>query len=295
MVSKTFESKKLLRGFAAGLLLAAIAVSPARSDDGNDDGDKHGGPGLYAVTLTNTTYAQGFSFPVAATHDDSIIMFEVGHFASAAAAQIAQNGNPVAMYNALRGAAGVTGLYGGPFTVGTVGNPAVAWPAGLPYFDAAYASTPGLYPTVSAHTLPNNVSFTIAGNRDDRFSILMMLMCTNDGLTGLDAVKLPKGLGERKDYDIYAYDAGVEINTEKSNDIVNPCGLMAPYAHGMPQVSTTDGNVNSPPSGSDLSIAEHKPIARYSNPTIKGIGDVPTNFGWDANRPVGKVTITRIN
>ena len=30
-------------------------------------------------------------------------------------------------------------------------------------------------------------------------------------------VRPEEGLGEQKDYDIYAYDAGVEINTEKSN------------------------------------------------------------------------------
>ena len=51
-----------------------------------------------------------------------------------------------------------------------------------------------------------------------------------------------QGLGERKDYDIYAYDAGVKINTEKSNDIVNPCGLMAPYARhaeGLDRASPT--------------------------------------------------------
>jgi hypothetical protein len=209
-------------------------------------------------------------------------------------AQIAQNGNPVPLYTALKGTAGVTAVYGHPFTVGTVGNPAVLWPLGLPYFDAAYSSAPGLPATTSAHTLPNSISFTIAGNKDDRFSILMMLMCTNDGLAGLDAVKLPKGLGESKDYDLYSWDAGVEFNTEMSTDIVDPCGLMAPYANGSPQVPA-DGNVNSAPSGADASIAESKPIARYTNPTIKGIGNIPASFGWDARKPVGKVTITRID
>ena len=141
MTSISFERKFVLRTLAASLLLAAVAATPAWSKGGGD-GDKHGGPGLYAVTLTNTTYAQGFSFPVAATHDESVIMFEVGQPASVEAAQIAQNGNPQPMYVALRGNAGVTAVHGHPFTVGTVGNPAVDWFAPLPYFDADFATAP---------------------------------------------------------------------------------------------------------------------------------------------------------
>ena len=121
----------------------------------------------------------------------------------------------------------------------------------------------------------------------------MMLMCTNDGLAGLDAVKLPKGLGLRSEYDLYGYDAGVEINTEESADIVEPCGLMAPYVDGMPQVEG-NGNANSPPSGAVDLLKELKPIARYSKPTIQGNADVPASFAWEPNKPVGKVTITRI-
>jgi hypothetical protein len=176
-------------------------------------------------------------------------------------------------------------------------------PAGLPYFDTL-GILPGLKPTSTSQTLVNSISFIIGANQNDRLSLIMMMMCTNDGLAGLDSAKLPENLYETKTYNVFAYDAGVEKNTELSADIVDPCGLMAPRAaNGQPQVSTSDGNRNSPPSpsqtppttDSDPNIQTIYPIARYTNPTISGNGDIPTNFAWKAQKPVGVVTITKIN
>lgn len=268
--------------------------------------------GTYLVTLTNQTYAQGFSFPVAATHPNGFHVFEEGQYASVQAANIAQIGTPVPMFNMLSGklATGdVTDVYGHPFPMASGGAITAPWPAGLPYFDAlgvepGTTRVPGLKPTLASQTLVNGISFTIGANQSDRFSLIMMMMCTNDGLAGLDSVKLPENMGETKTYNVFAYDAGVEKNTELSADIVDPCGLMAPRdANGQPQVSTNDGNRNSSPSpsqtppstASDDYIKTSSPITKYSNPSISGIGNIPANFAWKAQKPVGTVTITKLD
>jgi hypothetical protein len=199
------------------------------------------------------------------------------------------------MYVLARSSAGVTDAYGHPFPMASGGAVMRPWAMGNPYFDST-ATVPGLYPTSAPHTLKSSISFTILADRRDRFSLLAMMMCTNDGLAGLDSVRLPRGRNT-VEYNVYAVDAGVEANTEQSPHIVDPCAAMAPAGSipaGNPLL-TADGNVNSPPSGSEASIVTTDPIASYTDPTIAGIGDVPANFAWKASKPVGKVTITRID
>jgi hypothetical protein len=256
------------------------------------------GSGVYHVLLIDQTEAQGYSFPVAATHSADVHMFQVGEMASAQAASIAQIGTPVPMYNLLLSLLGttVTDIYVHAFPVASAGNPTAFWQTGLPYFDPT-RTPPGLYPTTSDHNLSDHIAFDITANPGDVFSLARMMMCTNDGLAGLDAVELPTKVGKTMKYKVRAYDAGVEQNTERGPEIVDPCGLMAPYgSDGQPQVSTTDGNSNSPPSGTNTAIQETNPIAPFRNPTIVGIGDIPEDFGWKgAKAPVGEITITKIN
>lgn len=292
-------SLTLAPGFSQQNAIASGSESAGQHDEA-EHGDR---AGVYYVTLSNETYAQGFSFPVAATHVPTFHLFQVGQYATVQAANIAQIGTPVPMYNLLHGQQGadVTDLYVHPFPIASGGAGTSFWKTGLPYFDGD-ALVPNLYSTVTDHTLTSSMSFTITAEPGDRFSLLMMMMCTNDGLAGLDAVRLPQGVGHVATYAVYAYDAGVELNTERSADIVDPCGLMAPLQNGQPQVSTTDGNRNAPPSpsqappsaASDPSIQTHDPIARYRNPTVAGHGDIPANFAWKASKLVGKVTITKI-
>lgn len=289
----------MLKKTIFAVLLGANAVTPAMAWSTKP-------AGTYLVTLTNQSYGHGFSFPVAATHASSLHLFQVGQLASVQAANVAQTGSPVSTYNFLNGklASGeVTDVYGHPFPMAARGASTAPWPAGLPFFDTQNA-TPALKPTVIGQTLLSSISFTVGANPNDRFSLVMMMMCTNDGLAGLDSVSLPEQYGETKIYNFYAYDAGVEKNTELSADIVDPCGLMAPRAaNGDVLVSTTDGNRNSPPTASqtppntntDASIQTTDPIALFSSPTIAGKADIPANFAWNANQPVGSVTITRID
>lgn len=288
------QGRKVSRGLAAALVVSVSAMSSVRAGH-DDDGERAAGPSVFYVTVANTTYGHGFSFPVAATHAVGVHMFEVGQNASTAAAQIAQNGNPVPMFNLMRSTPGVTDVYGHAFPMSSGAAGARPWGAGLPAFDGT-ANVPGLYPTAAAHTLRSSISFTILGNRGDRFSVLGMMMCTNDGLAGRDSLKLPGGIGDTREYNLYAYDAGVEANTERAPHIVDPCAAMAPAGSipaGNPLL-TGDGNVNSPPSGADPSLQTSAPIALYSDPTVVGVGDVPANFAWEAAKPVGRVTITRV-
>ena|SRR5947209_7013248 len=192
---------------------------------------------------------------------------------------------------------GTTDVFVNQFPVASAGNPNAPWPAGLPEFNGTTLKKD----TPPGTSLSDSINFSITAHRGDVCSLAMM-MCTNDGLAGLNAVHLPQAAGKSVSYPVFAYDAGVEANTEQSADIVDPCGLMAPYsgggAAGTPQVPTNDGNQDSPPTGSvsvdshALRLAQNGLITPYSNPTITGAGYIPTSFGWDANAPVGWVAIT---
>jgi hypothetical protein len=63
-------------------------------------------------------------------------------------------------------------------------------------------------------------------NPGDRLSLATMLICTNDGFTGLDRAKLP--IGGSEVFWTNGYDAGTENNTELSQDIVDACSALGP-------------------------------------------------------------------
>lgn len=295
------------RSVAAAAIAAAlvpvlgVGVSRAASTGGSTTT-------TYQVTLTDTTYAQGFSFPVAATHSPSFHMVQYGHDVSSQAAAIAQLGNPKPMFDLLesnKASGAVTDDYVNPYPVTAAGEPSPTWAAGMPYFSGS-----DLGPSPSATTLHPTIRFTIHGVQGDRFSLLMMMMCTNDGLAGLGSVALPKTGSVI--YPVYAYDAGVEANTWSSADIVDPCGLLAPAGpDGQSQVPTNDGNLNSAPSGtattggSGAPLAEQKPLWMASGevpasssacPSATGKCDIPPAFGWESSGqpfvPVGYATIS---
>src|SRR5712691_9702343 len=106
---------KLLAGTAAALALVLAAIIPAALADSP--------AGTYRVTLVNLTHGQPFSPPVAATHQKSIRMFQVGELASNELAAIAQDGAEAPMAALFRGSDKVTGVVdvGRPLTpAGTV-------------------------------------------------------------------------------------------------------------------------------------------------------------------------------
>ena len=208
------------------------------SADGDDDKAK------YEVTIMNLTGGQPFSPPVAATHRRSIKMFKVGTSASAALEEIAETGENDPM----------AALFGASPKVSQV-------------VDVTMPLTP-----------MGTVTFDIMAYEDDRFSLATMLICTNDGITGLDRVKLPEEGSIT--YWLKAYDAGTEKNTEVSTDIVPPCGVLGPA--GFPVNDNEDPPVDSAP---------HGIVAPHEN--IHGKADLTPAHAWTSH--VAKVTITRID
>ena len=69
-----------------------------------------------------------------------------------------------------------------------------------------------------------SVTVSLSADPGSNFvSFASMLICTNDGFTGVDGAKLPKRMGEEIEIYAGAYDAGTEINTENFADLVPPC------------------------------------------------------------------------
>lgn len=237
----------------AALLLSLLTSSLVfAKDDGKYKEDKHEKDvRIYEITVTNMTSGQWFTPPLLAIHQRSTDLFEVGQPASRGVQQIAENGNLQPMVDALTGNQKVSA-----FTV-AAGNP------------------PPLAPGQSITT------WLMADNNGRRLSMVSMLICTNDGFTGVDSVKLPKGEGESVSIYGNVYDAGTEINTEDFADIVPPC----PALTGVP--STVPGSGMSNPA-----LAENGVITMHSG--VVGNSDlVPSIHGW--SNPVVKITITRVD
>lgn len=214
----------------------------------------------YRITIQNLSESQPMSPAVGATHRKGIGMFKVGETASLGLEEIAEDGNQERMFNRFNDLVSdtVTGVFGNP-----AGMPPLT-PSGTTVGDFSDALTR-----------------TLMARSWDRFSMATMLICTNDGFTGLDRVKLPnKGAMM---YRLNGYDAGTENNTEMSMDIVDPCSALGPVVlSGDP-----NGNVND-------AVGTDPPMPIRHHPGVDGtIGDLFPAHDWDD--PVAKVTITRVS
>lgn len=111
--------------------------------------------------------------------------------------------------------------------------------------------------------------FTTSGNAN-RLSLVTMLVNTNDAFTGLDGVQLT---GNTNTYMAMAYDAGSEVNDQLTAHIPGP-----PCCGDVGQNGTVENGV----------ITHHAGI-------LAGVGDLdPARWGWDANRPVARITVERV-
>ena len=238
---------------ARSLALILVATVLAACSNLQDGGlEAQAASADYHVTVINLTSGQPLTPPLFATHQGSEELFHVGVVASEGIREIAENGNL------------------GPALAALGSNAKVA-----EVFVAVAGDPPPLMPGAS-------VEFEIGAERGARFvSFASMLICTNDGFTGLDSLKLPEQLGEVVEVYAGAYDAGTEINTEDFADIVPPC-------QGLIGVGSEDPGTGM----SNPALAEGGVIAPH--PGILGGNDLlPDVHGW--SDPVAKIVIERIN
>ncbi|MGI9567307.1 MAG: spondin domain-containing protein [Nitrosopumilus sp.] len=209
----------------------------------------------YEVTVTNLTQGQPITPPLLATHAKDAGFFAVGEQASAQLQQLAENGNAEPLATMLAGNTGVADVIQGT-------TPLVP------------ANDPG------ETGLSHSETFTITTDGNARYlSFASMLVCTNDGVAGIDSIKLP--INSKTVY-AAGYDIRTEMNTEDFADMVPPCQ----GAIGVLSSSDEDGTGESNPA-----LAESGVIIPH--PGITGGEDLLSDVhGWQ-NQAV-KIQIERI-
>jgi hypothetical protein len=206
----------------------------------------------YEVTIENLTSGQPLTPALLATHRHPVGMFTVGQPASFGLKEIAENGNLGPMMTRLEGD-------------GHVSDVVLAFGASAP-------------PVLPGETIVTSIS-TDRGAK--YISWASMLICTNDGFTGIDSGRLPQKVGDTVTLWTDGYDAGTEINTEDFVDIVPPC----PVLTNVPSMDPGAGMSN--PALAEGGVIRH-------HPGIQGGVDLdPSIHGW--SDPVARVEIRRVN
>jgi Spondin_N len=232
---------------------AAFALVAAPTAMGSDDR-------TYRVKIRDRTSGQPMTPPVVATHRGRNLIFEVGSEASFGLKEIAENGN------------------NGPL-LGTLGaDPRVSQAVEAPGGPLVPPGKPG------SADFDDRTTFTIDAEREARrLSFVMMLICTNDGFTGVNSLRLPSKVGDKVTARTAAYDSGTELNTEDFADIVPPCQGLIGVSSGEP------GTGQSNPALLEGGVIEH-------HAGILGGSDlVPAVHGWNTSRPVARITVKRID
>lgn len=204
---------------------------------------------------TNLTGGQPLTPPVLAVHRRPVSIFELGEPASLGVQEIAENGNPGPLVEALED---------DPQVVSVVTGSA-------PIVPAERTDETGF---------ADSATFEIDGGPGAKYlSWESMLICTNDGFTGVSGLRLPAKTGDEITIHTIGYDAGTEINTENFVVIVPPCqGLIG--VTGDPGTGTTNP-----------ALAEGGVIHVHEG--IQGDGDlIPAVHGW--TDPVATLTITTL-
>ncbi|MBX2883945.1 MAG: spondin domain-containing protein [Granulosicoccus sp.] len=224
-------------------IASAIVVAGCSSDDDDDDAPMTSAPGTFQITFTNMTTGQLMTPPVVALHDASAHLFQVGEVASDAIRDIAEMGSNDALVAFagdnpdLVSGAGVAGT--GPFG-------------------------PGESVTISLSTAVE----------DQVLSAVNMVICTNDGISGVDSVALPPASDPVLTLNAMAYDAGTRVNEADAQSFFPP-----PCKVG----DTVEAVVEDP----RVAIAAH--------PGQSNLANVPENSNWDfaAGAMVLQIEVTR--
>lgn len=209
---------------------AALAATAALVPGAADAGQPQGALVTYQITVENLTSAQPLSPVGTVVHDQRTDVWTTGEPATAAVAAVAED-------------------------------------AALPVFVDTYSQVAGVRSATAEGGGPigpgQSATFEIEGHRNDRLSLVSMLVNTNDAITGLDSVRL----GNRDQViEVAAYDAGTEVNNE------DPAFIPGPAGSG-PGVRAPEGGV----------ITPHEGIVGQPG------GIDPAIYDWDD--PVARITI----
>jgi Spondin_N len=210
----------------------------------------------YEVTITNLTEGQPLTPPVVATHRAATSVFTVGQPASFELKEIAENGNLAPM---------IAALASDKHVADSSAASAPLVPAGLP----------------GSAMFGDSVTLTVTASEGAKFlSFASMLICTNDGFTGVDSLRLPTHVGDGVTVRSAGYDAGTERNTEDFADIVPPCQGLVGVSSGEPGTGTSN------PTLAEGGVIHHHPGI------IGGADLVPGVHGW--TDPVAEIAVERV-
>lgn len=200
-----------------------------------------------SVEITNLTNALYYTPLLVSAHDKETHVFQAGATASAHLQAMAEGGD-------------ISGLITDLDSVGAnnAANPAQGLLA------------PGA--STTAHLVINK--------RNRYLSIVAMLLPTNDGFVGLDALPIPKK-GHSQTYYLNGYDAGTEAN----NEIINGGG--APGTPGIP----ADPGGNSGTGASGVTGADHNTRVHVHRGIAGGANSDLDNTVHRWINPVAKVVI----
>jgi len=205
------------------------------------------------VEITNLTHGIYYTPLLVSAHNRYVDLFEVGEPASASLQAMAEGGD-------------VSGLVADLESAGA---------------DNAVNPAGGLLAPGATAT-----AYLSTGKHNRYLSVVAMLLPTNDGFVGLDAVRIPKHHGTYTWY-LNGYDAGTEAN----NEIINGGG--APGVPGIP----ADPGGNSGVGASGVTVSEHNTLVHIHRGVL---GDMDRNGGvsdLDAAvhhwlNPVARVVVT---
>ncbi|MGH2701744.1 MAG: spondin domain-containing protein [Actinomycetota bacterium] len=228
----------------AGLVVFGLPASPATAERASG----------YRITIQNLISGQPLTPPVVALHRKQVDVFTPGEAASFEVKEIAENGNTQPLVDLLSAQAGVADVFAGE----------------APIVPRDRQDETGFEDTLT---------FTLEGGRAARhLSWESMLICTNDGFTGLDGVALPTRAGETVTFFTTGFDSGTEKNTEDFADIVPPCQGLIGVSSGEPGTGTSN-----PAIATDDVIEVHQGI-------VGGSDLLPEVHDWID--PVAQVVVT---
>ena len=211
--------------FRTGLFVAAAMLTAHAGYAAAEDGHR------VAIEYQELSGTQDMSSAPWVAHAKGVHLWEMDKPANTAIQVLAEDGNPEFILGA---ALNDDGRTFGDFTVGLPNRPGTRRRVEL---------------TVDArHPL-------VSGG--------WMLGHTNDGFAGLDAVDA-YGLTGPVTVEVYALDAGTEVDTESKADAVGGLGH----------------------------VAEKGVVHRHTG--IRGDADIPASFKFDPSKPIGRITISPI-